>query len=446
MKPLGYVARFRGGATPDTGKPEYWDGDIPWLSPKDMKRPVIEDSEDHVSAEALRNGPLSMIPPDAVLIVVRGMILAHTFPVALTGGPVTINQDMKALVVAQVLQPRFLFWALRGFANALVALADESAHGTRKLETFTLSRFPILLPPSREQRAIADFLDRETAKLDTLVAKKRALIEKLKEKRTALISRTVTRGLPAEAAAKAGLDPLPKLKPSGIDWLGDVPEHWDVKPVKFVARVGNGSTPSRGNTDFWLEGDYPWLNSSVVNLEEVTEPTELVTEAALHQCHLPRITPPAVLIGITGEGKTRGMATTLQIEATINQHLAFVKPRDARCEVRYLRRVFDRAYQFLRNESDGGGSTKGAMTCEQIASLRIPIPPYAEQRTIADYLDRETAKIDRMVAKVEEAIERLQEYRTALITAAVTGKIDVRGAVHDREASVPEPNKARVLA
>ena len=84
------------------------------------------------------------------------------------------------------------------------------------------------LPPPDEQRAIADFLDRETAKIDTLVAKKRTLIERLKEKRTALIARTVTRGLPPDAARAAGLDPHPKLKPSGIDWLGDVPDHWTV--------------------------------------------------------------------------------------------------------------------------------------------------------------------------------------------------------------------------
>src|SRR5439155_17619034 len=89
-------------------------------------------------------------------------------------------------------------------------------------------------PPREEQRAIADFLDLETARLDSLVGKKRKLIEKLKEKRTALISRTVARGLPAEAAAKAGLNPHPKLKPSGIEWLGDIPEHWEVKQLKWA--------------------------------------------------------------------------------------------------------------------------------------------------------------------------------------------------------------------
>ena len=99
------------------------------------------------------------------------------------------------------------------------------------------------IAPPDEQRAIADFLDRETAKIDTLVAKKRTLIERLKEKRTALISRTVTRGLPPDAARQAGLDPNPKLKPSGVDWLGEVPEHWAVKAIKWVSAVLRGASP-----------------------------------------------------------------------------------------------------------------------------------------------------------------------------------------------------------
>jgi type I restriction enzyme S subunit len=279
------------------------------------------------------------------------------------------------------------------------------------------------LPPLPEQRAIAGFLDRETARVDRLVAKKRELIERLKEKRTALISRTVTRGLPPAAA---GLPENPPLKPSGLDWLGDIPNHWDIKPVKFVARIGNGSTPSRDNPSYWEEGDYPWLNSSVVNQETISEAEDFVTTVALRECHLPKIAPPAVLIGITGQGRTRGMASTLMFEATINQHVAFLKPYPSRADVGFLRRVFDMVYLFLRSESDGGGSTKGAITCEQIANLKIPIPPLPEQASIAAYLDKQTGKLDALVGKVEEAVERLQEYRTALITAAVTGKIDVR--------------------
>ncbi len=274
------------------------------------------------------------------------------------------------------------------------------------------------LSPLPEQRAIAAFLDRETARIDALVAKKERLIALLQEQRTALITRAVTKGL----------DPTVPMKDSGVEWLGQIPAHWEVKRIKFIAQVGSGSTPNRDNAEYW-GGEYPWLNSSVVNHHEVTEAADFVTALALAECHLPRVLPPAVLVGITDEGRTRGMATVLRVEATLSQHLAFIRLTSAYRDVEYIRYVFHSPYQFLRDESGGGGSTKGALTCEQLGNMAIPFPPAAEQRAIAAFLDRETARIDALIAKVREAIERLKELRTALISAAVTGKIDVREEV-----------------
>ena len=190
--PLGYLVRFSGGATPDKSNSAYWDGSIPWVSPKDMKVARIANAEDHVSSEALANSALRLMPVDSILIVVRGMILAHSFPVGLTTVPVTINQDMKAVVCGKRVTPHFLSWSFTGFAKTFVSFADESAHGTRKLETGTLTRFPFLLPPLREQAAIAAYLDEETAKLDALVGKVEAAVERLQEYRTALITAAVT--------------------------------------------------------------------------------------------------------------------------------------------------------------------------------------------------------------------------------------------------------------
>lgn len=267
-----------------------------------------------------------------------------------------------------------------------------------------------------EQQQIAAFLDWKTSQIDALIAKKLTLLQKLKEKRLAVITQAVTKGLNPDAP----------MRDSGIAWLGEVPAHWEVKRLKFVARIGNGSTPNREDSAYWDGGTYPWLNSSVVNQEQVTSADQFVTPMALAECHLPRITPPAVLVGITGQGKTRGMATTLLFEATINQHLAYVKPDDPKAIVGFLRRVFDMAYAHLRSESENGGSTKGAITCEQIAELPIPVPPLNEQTLISERIDLALAKLARMSENAESAITHLTEYRSALITAATTGKIDVR--------------------
>ena len=145
--------------------------------------------------------------------------------------------------------------------------AIKQTTGIQNLDSSAYLDTRVAFPPEAEQRAIADFLDRETAKFDTLVARKRTLIERLKEKRTALISRTVTRGLPPDAATQAGLDPHPKLKPSGIDWLGDVPEHWEVKAIKWESPVLRGASPRPIDDEIYFddEGEYAWVRIADVS-------------------------------------------------------------------------------------------------------------------------------------------------------------------------------------
>ena len=195
-------------------------------------------------------------------------------------------------------------------------------------------------------------------------------------------------------------------------------------PIKYVATVGNGSTPAVDNVDYWDENGFPWLNSSVVNADYVKEPSRHVTAKALTECHLPTINPPAVLVGITGQGKTRGMASILTIEATINQHLAFVKPRGERITAEYLRYVLVRVYSFLRSDSDGSGSTKGAITCEQLANFRITLPPENEQVHIVRQIQEGKRVMDRIQQELNSSVRLLKERRAALITAAVIGQIN----------------------
>lgn len=160
--PLGNLGKILGGSTPNKANVEFWNGDIPWVSPKDMKRPVIQDSEDHVSARALAETSLKTIPPRSLLMVVRGMILVHSFPVALTAREVTINQDMKALVPPQELSDYLLMY-LQAAKATMVGLVDRSSHGTCKLISEKLWSHVVYLPPLAEQQRIV-------AKVDQLMA------------------------------------------------------------------------------------------------------------------------------------------------------------------------------------------------------------------------------------------------------------------------------------
>lgn len=208
--PLGFLMTMSGGMTPSMANPEYWEGEIPWVTPKDMKQPRIADSIDHVTEKALVDTSISLIPINAVLIVVRGMILAHSFPTAITEAPVTINQDMKALRCGEQLDVNFLFWCLTGFAKILSNLAQESAHGTRKVETETLKKFSFPMPPLMEQRAIIRYLDRRLNQLDTLAEATERTIERLTEYRTALITAATTGKIDVRDVAV----PLPSPSPA----------------------------------------------------------------------------------------------------------------------------------------------------------------------------------------------------------------------------------------
>ena len=274
------------------------------------------------------------------------------------------------------------------------------------------------VPPIDEQRGIADFLDRETAKIDALVTRKERVIELLQEKRTALITRAVTRGL----------DRNIPMRDSGVEWLGDIPAHWDVKRLGYVTNIGNGSTPNRNEERYWVDGVHPWLTSAKINEGLISTADQFVTDVALRECHLPRVPVGSILVAITGEGKTRGRAAVLNIDSTISQHLAYLTPCSPEVNPGFLVRLLEARYEWLRDESSGSGSTRGALTCEFLRSIRLAFPKQAEQVAIAAFLDGETAVIDAAIARIREAIDYFNEFRTALISAAVTGKVDAREA------------------
>lgn len=281
------------------------------------------------------------------------------------------------------------------------------------------------LPDVDEQRAIADFLDYETAKIDTLVARKRTLIERLKEKRTALISRIVTRGLPPDAATQAGLDPHPNLKPSGIDWLGDVPEHWDVVSYKRVCnRVDVGIAEAA--THAYCDDGVPLIRSTNVKLNRLDTSDLLRIESVFAQKNRSKTLRAGDLVTVrTGYPGTTAIVPD-DLDGAQCFTLVLSSPKST-MHGPYFSWMLNSKPGRSYFEMTGWGTAQTNISVPIVQFMPVPRPPLREQVAIAAYLDVETTKIDTMAAKVEAAIERLQEYRTALITAAVTGKIDVRG-------------------
>jgi len=280
-----------------------------------------------------------------------------------------------------------------------------------------LKQQKIPLPPLDEQRAIADFLDGMDARITRFIAARRKMIALLEEKKQAVINQAVTRGL----------DPSVPMKDSGVDWLGEIPAHWEVPQIGHFSRVGNGSTPSRSNYGYWATEGFPWLNSANVHAGLITSSNQFVTPLALAECHLPVVEPGDLLVAITGQGKTRGTAALVGLTATINQHMAYIKIRSPKVMPAFLHKAVSAAYLTLRELSSDSGSTKGALTCADIRHFRVPVPPVTEQQAIVNYVDRETFRVDALITRHRREIALMQEYRTRLIGDVVTGKLDVRG-------------------
>lgn len=208
--PLKYLVEISGGSTPSKESLEYWDGDIPWVTPRDMKRFRINGTALSVTQKALEETGLSLIVRPGVLMVVRGMILARLIPIAINTVPVTVNQDMKHLrpICGSV---RYLAYSLIAASDALSPCIEVAGHGTRAMRSDLAFLEPMPVPPLDEQRAIADFLDRETGRIDSLQAMmgsaaghRTSLSSLLAEKRMALIAAAVTGQIDITASANAG--------------------------------------------------------------------------------------------------------------------------------------------------------------------------------------------------------------------------------------------------
>jgi len=181
------------GATPDKGNDLYWCGDIPWVSPKDMKRKYIDDSIDHLTKEAIQESGLRWARKNSILVVVRGMILVHSFPVGITTTDLTINQDIKALNFDKRYDFEYAAYLLSGFEKVIVSLyVDDSAHGTKAIRLDNWKDFPLLCPPLDEQRAIVTHLIQKTNEIDFAIRKIESSIKLLQEYRSSLITAAVS--------------------------------------------------------------------------------------------------------------------------------------------------------------------------------------------------------------------------------------------------------------
>lgn len=308
--------------------------------------------------------------------------------------------------------PKFLFYI---FLSGQPYLGLGKLGTQLNLNTDTVGAITIGYPPLPEQKAIAAFLDKKTAEIDALIAKKEELLKLLAEQRTALITHAVTKGLNLSAP----------MKDSGIDWLGHIPAHWDVKKVKYVAnRVYTGGTPPSTGPDYFEDGSVAWFSPSDFRDENIYlgNSKKKVRHEVFEETGIKLFPENSVLL--VGIGATLGKVGVSKEACTSNQQINAIVPKEniLPAFLTYFLLVQRSTLKIISNST-----TLGIINQEKTKSVELALPPIEEQQKILDYVDGKLKHMDAVVDKTQQAIDRLKEYRTALITNAVTGKIDVRG-------------------
>jgi type I restriction enzyme S subunit len=415
--PLKYLCNFSGGGTPSKDNLDYWtDGDIPWVSPKDMKTSRISLTIDRITEKAIRASSTNLINEGALLIVVRSGILQHSIPVAINDVPVTLNQDMKAFQFNRRLNSQYAMNVIAGNQKSLLLEWGKQGATVESIEHEYLANTVFPIPSLNEQQKIAQFLDHETAKIDTLIEKQQRLIELLKEKRQAVISHAVTKGL----------NPNAPMKDSGVEWLGEVPEGWEVVPLKYLCNFSGGGTPSKDNLDYWTDGDIPWVSPKDMKSFWLSDTQDKVTERAIKESSTNFVEIGALLMVVRSGILQRTIPIAINtVRVTLNQDMKALRFNE-RINVEYVANFILGCQDSLLLEWSKEGATVESIEHEYLSNGLIPVPNVKEQTEIVEYLNKRMSVFQNLEKRALNGIELLQERRTALISAAVTGKIDVR--------------------
>ncbi len=340
--------------------------------------------------------------------------------VCIAAGDWLCSADMYPVkVTASDLRARYLLYFILSEPFVRLMVDESMRVAMPKVNREKLAACPLLIPAPSEQDAIAAFLDRETAKTDALVAKKERVIELLQEKRTALITQAVTRGL----------DPNVPMRDSGIEWLGEIPAHWCVKKLKEVSSLQTGLTLGKRYEAGQLEVR-PYLRVANVqdgylDLDDIAEIELPLQEARRYEL---RVGDVLMTEGGDFDKLGRGHVWDGQIHGCLHQnHIFAVRPIHAEVHPRFLAAIMGSGYGRAYFTATSKQSTNLASTSStKLRNLPVPLPPAGEQEGILRFVAATAGELALMVRRIEDGVDRLKEFRNALISAAVTGKIDVR--------------------
>lgn len=387
IKKLNWCFELIGsGTTPKADNLLYYlDGDTNWLLTGDLNDGEIFDTSKKITQKAIDDhSTLKVYPTESIVMAMYGATIGKLGVLKIE---TTVNQACCVLSKPLHLNYKFAFYILLSARTEIINMSYGG--GQPNISQELIKSFRVQIPNIEEQTSIANFLDRKTSEIDDIIADKKRLLELYEEEKTAIINQAVTKGL----------DPNVSMKDSGIEWLGEIPEHWEVKKLKYVAKIGNG----KDHKNVWDEdGVYPIYGSGGI----FGKSNEFIYDK------------PSVLLGRKGTidkpqfVEVPFWAVDTTYYTIINEDL-----------------VLPYYFFLLTNTIDFNkykyGSAVPSMTQEVLKEILFAVPSLLEQEVIVHHIESECSKIDFKKARTEELIELLTEYRRALISEAVTGKIKV---------------------
>lgn len=400
------------GTTPPSGSDEWYGGDVPWVTTGELRETEIVSTTKSVTEETLRRFPtLRKYPKGSIAIAMYGATIGR---LGIFGIEATTNQACCVLTKSAVIDNKYLYYWLQAFKPDIVNLA--SGGGQPNINQEVVASLKISSPEVSGQKKIANFLDYETAKIDTLIEKQQQLIALLKEKRQAVISHAVTKGLNANAP----------MRDSGVEWLGEVPEHWDVTPLKFLCDLlkdGTHLPPPRINSGVPLLSVRNIVNSKFIFRNDDSQ----VSEADYEKLCKPFVPQTGdVLLAIVGATLGKVAIVEEMGRFHIQRSVAIFRTNQALMTSEFLFNIFGSSnFQSLLWENVGFSAQPG-IYLGTLENFRLPVAPCSEQTEINNYCREKSSSMDILIGKSEDAIQLMRERRIALISAAVTGKIDVR--------------------
>jgi len=387
------VCSFKGGGTPAKGNESFWGGHIPWVSPKDMKLQFISNSQDKITEKAIQNSSANLLPKDTLLVVVRSSILARTIPLAISRSPLTVNQDLKALLPNPELNVEFLYYALLADKKNLLSKVTRGAT-VHRLQSESLKNLEVTLPPLPEQERIVSILDKAFEGIDKAIAQTEQNLASARELFESYLNNIFTQ--------------------KGEDWVE--------KKLGDVVRFKGGGTPSKANESFW-RGSIPWVSPKDMKLRVISDSQDKITEDAIQNSSANLLPENTILIvvrsGILARTIPLGISSC---PLTINQDLKALLP-NAGLDVQFL------YYTLVANEENllskvTRGATVHRLQSDSLKNLEVTFPTSKEvQSAILTRIMKQEQLTAKLEALYTQKLNDLKELKQSLLQQAFAGEL-----------------------